>query len=419
MAQEEERRVTMPRKRRGRGEGSIEQLPSGKWRAILSLGKGVDGNRRKLAETFDTKQQALAWLRQRQAESSRGQLADSGFLTVGEWLDQWLADKKIAVEPNTYEFYEKRVRLHLKPHLGHLRLGKLSDGDIRRLHADLTDKGVPSPEQRRVALVLRIALKAAVKGGRLNVNPAQTVPMPKEQKKDVECFDAAQARRFLAATRQDRLATMYDVWLDAGLRPGEIFGLHWPEVDLGAGTILIKQSLEEIKGRHRLKAPKSRKGRRRIALSPRTVESLRLHRERMRAEGRDVESGPVFCDRKGGWLRQPNVWRWSFSPALVRAGLRHVKPYALRHTSATLLLMANVPLHVVSDRLGHEKIETTLKHYAHYLPCAQERVVSVVQELFGDCPADRTDARKETLPPASPSGSDRPTLSHGPEKRAG
>jgi integrase len=407
------------RKRRGRGEGSIEQLPSGKWRAVLSLGKGAEGKRRKLTETFDAKQHALAWLRQRQAEASKGQLADAGLTTVGEWLDQWLADKKIAVEPNTYEFYEKRVRLHLKPYLGHLRLGKLSDGDIRRLHTDLTAKGVPSPEQRRVALVLRIALKAAVKGSRLNVNPAQKVPMPKEQKKDVECFDAAQARRFLLATRPDRLAAMFDLWLDAGLRPGELFGLCWPEIDLGAGTILIKQSLEEIKGHLRLKSPKSRKGRRRIALAPRTVESLRLHRERMRAEGRDVESGPVFCDRKGGWLRQPNVWRWSFRPALARAGLRPVKPYALRHTSATLLLLANVPLHVVSDRLGHEKIETTLRHYAHYLPCAQERVVSVVQDLFGDCPADRGETGADSASHVNRSGSDSPTLSHEPDKLAG
>jgi integrase len=372
---------------------------------VLSLGKGTDGRRRKLAETFETKQKALAWMRQRQAEASRGALADAGLMTVGDWLDQWLSDKKLSVEPNTYVFYERRVRLHLRPHIGHIRLGKLSDGDVRRLNGDLEAKGVPQPEQRRVALVLRIALKAAVKGGKLNVSPAAKVPMPKERTKEVECLDADQARRLLAATRADRLSAAYDVWLDAGLRPGELFGLHWPEVDLGTGTILIKQSLEDIRGHTRLKATKTAKARRRIALAPRTVESLRQHRERMRAEGRDVETGPVFCDTKGGFIRQANFFRWSFKPALVRAGLPHVKPYALRHTSATLLLLANVPLHVVSLRLGHEKIETTLKHYAHFLPCAQERVVAVVESLFGDCPTGRQAVS--------------PTLSHGTEKRAG
>jgi integrase len=395
----------MARKRRGRGEGSIEELPSGKWRAVLSLGKGPDGKRRKLTETFDTKQKALAWMRQRQAEAAKGQLADAGLMTVGEWLDQRLADKKVSVEPNTYVFYERRVRLHLRPHIGHTRLAKLTDGHVRRLNTDLEAGGVPQPEQRRVALVLRIALKAAVKAGKLNVSPAAKVAMPKEQQKEVECLDAAQARRLLAAVRRDRLAALYDVWLDAGLRPGELFGIHWPEVDLDAGTVLIKQSLEDIKGHTRLKATKSRKGRRRIALAPRTVASLRLHRERMFAEDRDVTTGPVFCDTKGGYLRQANFYTWSFKPALARADLPHVKPYALRHTSATLLLLANVPLHVVSLRLGHEKIETTLKHYAHFLPCAQERVVSAVQELFGGCPTG--------------SGADSPTLSHAAVTVAG
>jgi site-specific recombinase XerC len=209
---------------------------------VLSLGRGADGRRRKLAETFDTKQQALAWMRARQAEAAKGQLADAGSMTVGEWLDQWLQDKKVSVEPNTYVFYERRVRLHLRPYIGHIRLGKLTDGDIRRLNADLEAKGVPQPEQRRVALVLRIALKAAVKGGKLNVSPAQRVPMPKERTKEVECFDAEQARKYLAATRADRLAAAYDVWLDAGLRPGELFGLHWTEVELSTGTILVTES---------------------------------------------------------------------------------------------------------------------------------------------------------------------------------
>ncbi len=381
-------------KRRGRGEGSIEQLPSGKFRAVINLGKGADGKRHKLAETFDTRQQAYQWLRERLGQRDQGALADSGRMTVGEWLDQWVADKKNTVEPNTVAYYEKRVRLHLRPNVGWVQLRKLTDDHIRGLQVSLEKAGVPQPERRRVAMVLRIALKAAVKSGKLNVNPAQKVPMPKEETKDVECFDAVQARRFLEATRSDRLASMYDVWLDAGLRPGELFGLHWPEVDLDAGIILVRQSLEDIKGHLRLKPPKTKKARRRIALAPRTVESLRLHRERMLAEGRDVERGPVFCDTRGGLLRQANLWRWSYRPALARAKLPLLKPYALRHTSATLLLRANVPLYVVSARLGHEKIETTLKHYAHFLPCDQERVVAVVQDLFGKCPTTPCQAAK-------------------------
>jgi integrase len=103
----------------------------------------------------------------------------------------------------------------------------------------------------------------------------------------------------------------------------------------------------------------------------------------MLAEGKDVTKGPVFVNRKGGWLSQPTLYRRSFLPALARAGLPKVKPYATRHTSATLLLGAGVSIKVVSQRLGHENIETTLKHYVHAMPDQQEKAVEVVSNLFG------------------------------------
>jgi integrase len=108
----------------------------------------------------------------------------------------------------------------------------------------------------------------------------------------------------------------------------------------------------------------------------------------MRQEGWDVEGGLIFCDSQGGYLRQSNVLRSSFAPALKLAGLagKGIRPYDMRHTSATLLLLEGVNVKVVSQRLGHESIEITLKHYAHCLPTMQEAAAEAVGRLFGDCP---------------------------------
>src|SRR5207249_2687026 len=126
----------------------------------------------------------------------------------------------------------------------------------------------------------------------------------------------------------------------------------------------------------------------RVRLAVRTMASLREHRERMRAEGRDVETGVVFVDTQGGFLRRSNFLRNSFAQALKRAGLagKGIRPYDLRHTSATLLLLEGVNVKVVSQRLGHESIEITLKHYAHCLPAMQEAAAAAADRLFGDCP---------------------------------
>src|SRR5262245_14062427 len=112
-------------KRRGRGEGSVEELPSGKFRAVVSDGVETDPvtgkpKRRKVAFTADTKTEVLKWLRDRLQEKDAGQLAHCGRTTVGQWLDEWLADlkSKNSVQPGTLAFYEGNVRRHLKPTLG-------------------------------------------------------------------------------------------------------------------------------------------------------------------------------------------------------------------------------------------------------------------------------------------------------------
>lgn len=192
-----------------------------------------------------------------------------------------------------------------------------------------------------------------------------------------------EARRLLAVARTKRLGPMYELALDSGMRPGELAALHWPDVDLPGGRVTVRYSLEERKGQFRLKEPKSRAGRRTIRISPATVGALRGHQERMAAEGRDVETGPVFVGVRGGWLSQPTLYRRVWLPMVKEAGLRHFTPYATRHTAACLLLSRGVNIKLVSRRLGHEDITTTLKHYVHVLPDMEEQAVEVIQAMFG------------------------------------
>jgi integrase len=161
--------------------------------------------------------------------------------------------------------------------------------------------------------------------------------------------------------------------------------LHWPDLDRQTGELYIHRSLEDRNGVRRLKETKTPKGRRRVRLAPRTLAALDAHRERMRAEGRDLQAGPIFPDTEGGFLHQSNFANRVMRPVLKAAGLDgiRVRPYDLRYTSATLLLSKDVNVKVVSERLGHESIDITLKHYAHALPSMQERAAAAVETLLG------------------------------------
>jgi integrase len=221
----------------------------------------------------------------------------------------------------------------------------------------------------------------AVRLNLISSNAAEKVRKPKAAKPEIEVFDPEQVAAFLNAARDDRFYPLYLTALDSGARPGELFALVWDDVDFAGGFVSITKSLEEISGALRVKPTKTAKSRRRIDLSPDTLAALAEHRKAALAAGRT--DAPIFHDTDGKYLRLSNLARNSFKPILVSAGLPSVGLYTLRHTCATLLLLADQPAKVVSERLGHSSIALALDTYSHVLPTMQKWAADVMGAILG------------------------------------
>jgi integrase len=365
------------RKRRGRGEGGIRyRADKGLWVSEVRTGAG-----KRRTVYGKTKQEVQDRLRRLHNDIASGIGTEASSLTVGQWLARWLEIVKPTVEPGTYEPYARHVRLHLTPHIGNVKLVKLSKSHIREWYAKLASGGMSAAMQRKVGTTLTIALNQAVRDDLLPGNPALKIKKPKAQKPDIAPLDPEQVIAFLQAARTDRLFAFYRTALDSGARPGELFALLWPDVDFEGQFITINKSLENIGGRLRVKAAKTAKSRRRVDLSAETIKALVEHRKQMLAEGHIA--GPVFCASCGGYLRIDNLRFYSFLPILEKAGLSERRLYDLRHTCATLLLLADVPAKVVSERLGHASITMTLDTYSHVLPTMQRNAADVLGRLLG------------------------------------
>jgi integrase len=188
---------------------------------------------------------------------------------------------------------------------------------------------------------------------------------------------------------QDRTTTEKrrdDLWLLAmttGLRRGELAGLRWPEVDLGAGKLTVAGARVSVRYQVVASAPKTTKSRRTIALAPVAVEALRAHRrvqleERMAWGPAWIDTGLVFT-REDGTGYHPEYFTWAFQRAAKRAGLPVIAFHAVRHLHATAGLRAGADLLTMSRRLGHSSIQVTGDIYSH-----------VVEESTG---------RRPSLPP--------------------
>jgi integrase len=102
----------------------------------------------------------------------------------------------------------------------------------------------------------------------------------------------------------------------------------------------------------------------------------------MLAEGRDVKAGPLFVDELGGFLPKSNVTRRSFRSIIKRAKVPSIRFHDLRHSAASLLLASGVNPVVIKERLGHERVETTLAIYSHLMPSAQEQAAARMDAIF-------------------------------------
>jgi len=133
----------MARKRRGRGEGSIYELEDGRWVGAASLGKDRRGKRRRAKVYGRTKKEVQEKLRQVQTNSIAGLNVEAGTLTVAEYLNRWLDTTAArSVRNGTLTRYEQLVRLRIVPHIGSVRLAKLTPSHVEQFFTDLAKAGV-------------------------------------------------------------------------------------------------------------------------------------------------------------------------------------------------------------------------------------------------------------------------------------
>ena len=379
------------RKRRGRGEGGVRyREDKGLWVGEVRLGNG-----KRRTVYGKTKAEVLAKARQAQHETLSGVEADRR--TVEQYLTSWLGTAgKRSLRHGTWVRYEQLVRLRIVPHLGGVRLDRLTPALVEQFLTDLEKAGVKPRGQQMAVNVLGRALKDAVRMKLVTSNPVRDVVKPKVPHPEMAALGPDQVGRLLAAAAPDRLFALYVLAIDSGMREGELFALEWGDIDFEAGCVRVRRALKEVKGNIYVEELKTDKSRRRIPLARLSLDALHEHRKRQLAEG--TAGKLVFCDTGGHYLRRPNVARRSYQPLLRRAGLPRIRFHDLRHTCATLLLLADERTKVVSERLGHASTQTTENSYGHVLPTMQERAAEKMNQILGQMPARKATGTEGAAP---------------------
>jgi integrase len=307
-------------------------------------------------------------------------------LTVKAYLEHWLETAaKPRLTEHTHDEYTALMRRYIYPTLGAHKLTKLVPVDIQKVYTDMLGRGLSARVVRYTNTVFSNALKQAVKWRMASQNPAQYVELPKQERKEMQALSEEEAVRFLKAAKRDKHHVLFAVLLGTGLRPGEAFGLKWVDFDPYNRTLSVQRTWARAKGGYKYQPPKTKRSRRNIEL-PEHLVKLLLEHKAVQPAGAE----PIFSTVDGTPLNERNVTTRHFKPLLKAAELpERLRLYDLRHTHATLLLIAGTHPKIVSERLGHSSVTLTLDTYSHVLPGMQRESANKLNAmLFSDDAAE-------------------------------
>ena len=354
-----------------------------RWSIVVDAGVHPEtGKRRQKWYSARTKRLAERRLVEVLAELNKGSPApEPAKMRLGEYLRLWLRDYvEDGVRARTGDGYRTIVNRHLIPKLGAVRLGELTAAHIQEYQAKALREGRVdgtgglSPQTvTHHRTVLAETLNQAVTWGLVSRNVAQGVRSPRVRRRDPRFLTISEIERLLSAARDTPYHDAIHLALYSGLRRSELCGLRWQDVDLDRRELSVAQTMVRLLGGRGivLEEPKNDYSRRSIKLSEAPVQVLRE---------REMERDKVSPDDLVMDLL-PDTLSHRFTQITEGVGL-DVSLHDLRHTHASLLIRAGVPMKVVQERLGHASILTTMDLYAHIMPGMQEDAAEKLGEAL-------------------------------------
>jgi len=200
-------------------------------------------------------------------------------------------------------------------------------------------------------MILRAALDAAVTSGLVDRNVARGAHtrLPRTSATVANVWSAAELAEFLDIARQHRLHPLLHLTAHTGMRRGEVVGLKWSDLDVNCQRLSVQRTLQCVGGRPVEIGVKTRTSRRCIDLDTTTLDELGQWRQRLADEGNATDpSNWMFCNERGRHLN-PETASQIFARIVARTALPRIRFHDLRHTHASLLIAAGVPIKVVSE----------------------------------------------------------------------
>jgi integrase len=318
-------------------------------------------------------------------------------LTVADVIGDLLAHPPAKWRSPLTLINKRNLAVRITASLGKVKVARLTVGQVERFLEDTAAEGASADTLRRLRWMLRLAIQRAERDGKATRNVAALADVPAGSRRQSRSMNLEQIRALLGL----KLTTWWRAYLTCalmcGLRPGELLGLRWQDLDFDAGILRVRKCLKSlpdpVTGKRVLvlEELKTERSRRTIRM-PRQVASamLVLRREQAAAKLRlgaayDVRGLAIVFGDGAGAPRWPQDVRRQFQALCGRAGIgKGWTPREQRHTFVSVLSDSGVDIEQIADAVGHVNSTVTKTVYRHQIADEITSAATVMDSIFGE-----------------------------------
>ena len=334
---------------------------TGKW-LIQYRYTDWQGKRRKSTKRgFATKREAEEWLR----NFLITQKADFDMKFEDFWK-MYYADMETRLREHTMRTKKYIVELKILPYFGNKRVNDITAADIRQWQNELIKMGYSPTYLKTINNQLSAIFNYAVRYYDLKSNPcAKAGSMGKSKAEEMDFWTGEEFRKFIDSVMNKRLSYMAFMTLYwTGMRMGELLALNPKDVDLEKRTISITKSYQRLGKKDVITPPKTPKSKRVITIPEFLAADIKDYMDSLYEL---QENDRLFPITK--YYLEHEMQR-----GIKESGVKRIRVHDLRHSHASMLIELGFSPLEIANRLGHEKVETTLNTYAHLYPNKQTKL---------------------------------------------
>ena len=381
---------------------SYKQLSKYNWKVQVSL--GYKDGKKQLArkQGFKTKKDAERWATEILNKSNKGYIIPTtNNILFKDFILKWFNEHKSkTLSINTRTNYSSRIYNHIIPRLGRYKLTEIDTLLIQNFYNSLIEEGLKPSSVKKIIETLSNCFKYAKKMKLITLIPTDIEKMP-ITKPQIEYWNKEQVDFFLDSIKNTSLYTPILIDLLTGLRIAELCGLRWKDIDFENRTIEVNCQIIFDRINNVLvptEVLKTDKSHRVIKIPNILVDHLRDIKEDIQPQENNFiitnRYGLIFNPRNLSMNFTREVSKYKKSLDEIKEDLAdthqnymqlpQITFHGLRHTHATLLILNGENIKVVSERLGHKDISTTLNTYTHVMEDMKENTASLLDKMFNN-----------------------------------